>query len=987
MIRLGTLGVTTLTGPEGADVSAILRQPKRFALLCYLSLARPRGLHRRDQLLPLFWPELDTERGRAALRQSLYRLRQHLPSGVLVTRGDEEVGVDPGIWCDVRAFESALEAGHPEEALALYGGDLLDGFHVSDVAPEFEYWVEGERSRLRHLAASGAWELAERALAGGQRDDVREWATRAAGFAPLDEEAARRVVEMLDTVGDRAGALDVYEQWARRLREDLEVEPAPETVALVDSIRRRSEARPTEPQRNAMRGPAGPHLLPRETAADAHTVSPEATAPADIPGARGRFARWRSGGPLPWLALLGLVAIVVVVLPLEVRWRAGMSAPTTTRVVVLPFTVQGSPDLAYLSDGLVYLLSSGIDGEDVRAVDPHLLLRQVRDGVGSRSAVDGLAQRFGADYVVRGNAMGGGGEVRLSAAVYPREGGVAVGRATVTGDASELLSLVDQLTIELLTSWRGSAQSSVTQMAAIRTSSVPALKAYLLGERRLRQGRVEAALAAFHDAVREDTLFALAYYRMSIAGSWGFRGELATWAAGQALRHSDRLPMRERLLLEALSAYRAAAGAEAEQLALQLTGLYPEDPEGWYRLGETILHYGPPRGRPVEEAREPFMRAAVLDLLRPESLYHLVQISALAGDTAAALRYARQALAESPDGERAPQLLTLRAVLQPGRSDWAEAVAALASADDRTVLSAAYSVAVYAGNPARARDVARQMLAPSRPTDTRAYGHLMLASLELARGRWRAAREELRALRSINPGQADQGLALLGTVPGVPIGEQELRELQARLAGNRTLAPESGWWAVTPEVRWLPHWYSRVRVAVRLQDEADLESLLTELDSLATDSVLVADLAAGARSEFARARSDPLEEIPLPGPVRVRVELEQAVLTAAISQPSRRHLQATVLAARGQEREALAWFESLEAYSVNELPYGVPALLDRARILEFLGEREAARTLYDRLLGLWADADPEFEWLAREARAGLRRLTGIRDPRPAGSRP
>jgi hypothetical protein len=35
--------------------------------------------------------------------------------------------------------------------MALYRGDLLDGFFMSD-APEFEHWLDGERERLRQRA-------------------------------------------------------------------------------------------------------------------------------------------------------------------------------------------------------------------------------------------------------------------------------------------------------------------------------------------------------------------------------------------------------------------------------------------------------------------------------------------------------------------------------------------------------------------------------------------------------------------------------------------------------------------------------------------------------------------------------------------------------------------------------------------------------------------------------------------------------------------
>src|SRR2546430_16180258 len=110
-----------------------LTRPRRLALLAYLAAATPRRLHRRDSLLPLFWPELDQEHARAALRQALHVVRDALGTDVIATRGDEEVGLDLElVSCDVVAFDRAVTAGQSREALELYRGNLLEGFFIPD---------------------------------------------------------------------------------------------------------------------------------------------------------------------------------------------------------------------------------------------------------------------------------------------------------------------------------------------------------------------------------------------------------------------------------------------------------------------------------------------------------------------------------------------------------------------------------------------------------------------------------------------------------------------------------------------------------------------------------------------------------------------------------------------------------------------------------------------------------------------------------------
>jgi len=88
---LGAIDVQDATGRRAAD---LLRRPKRVALLAYLAAARPRGLHRRDHLLGLFWAEATQDHARRALNQALYVLRRELGKDTILTPGDAEVGLD-----------------------------------------------------------------------------------------------------------------------------------------------------------------------------------------------------------------------------------------------------------------------------------------------------------------------------------------------------------------------------------------------------------------------------------------------------------------------------------------------------------------------------------------------------------------------------------------------------------------------------------------------------------------------------------------------------------------------------------------------------------------------------------------------------------------------------------------------------------------------------------------------------------------------------
>jgi DNA-binding SARP family transcriptional activator len=237
MLRLKLLGSLDFRDRSGAEIRPVLQQPKRLALLTYLALTPSGGFRRRDSLVGLFWPDLDGEHARGALRRSLYFLRRACGDDVIISRGEDDVGLRPGaLWCDVAAFEAALAAGNHIGALALYGGDLLEGFYVAG-APAMEQWLDMERTRLRASAAKAAWTAAD---AAGSNGAGVTWARRAVDLAPDEDRGVRRLMTMLDQGGDAAGAIRAYDDYATRLGRDLELEPSPETTALVATIRKRS---------------------------------------------------------------------------------------------------------------------------------------------------------------------------------------------------------------------------------------------------------------------------------------------------------------------------------------------------------------------------------------------------------------------------------------------------------------------------------------------------------------------------------------------------------------------------------------------------------------------------------------------------------------------------------------------------------------------------------------------------------------------------
>ncbi|MDB4869162.1 MAG: hypothetical protein JWL97_166, partial [Gemmatimonadales bacterium] len=306
VIAFQLLGEIRLQVTDGAEVDALLRQPKRLALLAYLVAPIPGTWHRRDTLLALFWPELDTAHARTSLRNSLYVLRQTLGDEVVRTRGDDEISVDPSrLKTDLGEVWSALRERRTEDALANYSGELLPALFASD-SEGFQRWLDSERARLKVEVSRAALVLVGTLEREGKLAEALSVAQRVIEIQPDNETAVRRLITLHETMGDRAGALGVFETYKSRLASEFEAEPAPETMALANRLRASSGTLASRPRPVVANGhrptpPPAPPAVP-ETGRKLPEAAPAPTLTA------------HSGGRLSIFAGSALLVVVVVLL-------------------------------------------------------------------------------------------------------------------------------------------------------------------------------------------------------------------------------------------------------------------------------------------------------------------------------------------------------------------------------------------------------------------------------------------------------------------------------------------------------------------------------------------------------------------------------------------------------------------------------------------------------------------------------------------------
>ena len=154
----------------------------------------------------------------------------------VLTRADTLRLDTSAVSSDVDQFATALAASHLSDAVAIYRGPLLDGFHVPD-APEFERWMDDERARLFRDCQGAIKRLAKTAERDGRWDESAEWWGRAVAMDRYNSRLVARRIVALARGGDRANALKEGEAHCRLLKSELELEPDAAFLEELERIR------------------------------------------------------------------------------------------------------------------------------------------------------------------------------------------------------------------------------------------------------------------------------------------------------------------------------------------------------------------------------------------------------------------------------------------------------------------------------------------------------------------------------------------------------------------------------------------------------------------------------------------------------------------------------------------------------------------------------------------------------------------------------
>jgi DNA-binding SARP family transcriptional activator len=550
---LGGLSIENTASIEGLTAN---RRP--LALLALLAVNGGRGVS-RDTIIALLWPESDAERGRNSLSQVVSRLRRDLSADDILL-GTTELRLNPNVLaCDVIEFEKRIAADDLEAATHLYTGPFLDGAFLKNT-PEFERWVDHERSRLQHAQADALERLATRATDRG--DDVsavRFWRQRAS-LAPTDSRAARELMAALVASGDPAGALAHHRIHQETLRDEMALEPDAALALFVAEIRG-GMGRPAAPPATATRRPTSV-----ATAGDERTPATSVDPTATASEAPTRHHRRRY-----LVAAVFGAALVVAIAAVTSR---GLSSTRVSNPSISP-TIALMPFRLMVADSALARLQLGM-----------------ADLVTQRLTADGMMRATAprrADRIIDGSITGTSQHLVISAWITSRPTGRVSSQAIAEGPVDSVAFLIDRLSGRLLGISAGVADFRLTSMA---NASLPAIRTYLRGLAEWRRGQAEASREHFRDALAQDSTFALAAlgYAQALLVVGGGSGDFER-ARAVALANQEQLSGADRTLLD-ITRLQWESSAEHFRMSNSAVVKYPNAPELWYSLGDTFYRDG-----------------------------------------------------------------------------------------------------------------------------------------------------------------------------------------------------------------------------------------------------------------------------------------------------------------------------------------------------------------------------------------------------------
>lgn len=239
------LKITTFGGWQvqvgGRVVETQALRQRRAGELLGLLLVSPARTLTFDQVLDALWPEKEPVAAQALFHHATSTLRRALepdlpekfPSRYLeVGDGQVTLRLPPASTVDFEVFSAHSRQGEWAAALACCAGEFLPQYRYAD-------WAVSQRQWLARNYQRALLEMAQTWLAQGCHAEALEACRKVLELEPWQEQAVLLGMRACLALGDRSGALRLYQTVEKNLRDELGIQPQAELQALYRSLAKR----------------------------------------------------------------------------------------------------------------------------------------------------------------------------------------------------------------------------------------------------------------------------------------------------------------------------------------------------------------------------------------------------------------------------------------------------------------------------------------------------------------------------------------------------------------------------------------------------------------------------------------------------------------------------------------------------------------------------------------------------------------------------
>ena len=211
---------------------------KALKLFKYFILHREKELY-NDELVEIFWPDVDPNTGKKRLYNTIYLLRKNLEMKDIVVNKTTsyKFNEDYKCWVDWEQFleiynnlDNDVTIERLKQAVELYKGDLFP-------ALRYENWVEDVRTNIKEKYLDILYKLSEKLYEENKYVESLMYLNKGMEDEIYREDYYNLIMKNLAQTGRMYDAISTFENYRRLVKDELDIDPGASITKTYQQIR------------------------------------------------------------------------------------------------------------------------------------------------------------------------------------------------------------------------------------------------------------------------------------------------------------------------------------------------------------------------------------------------------------------------------------------------------------------------------------------------------------------------------------------------------------------------------------------------------------------------------------------------------------------------------------------------------------------------------------------------------------------------------